>query len=358
MTNRHNVGFMTADRWAAAHAISFNKIQHHAIIAMGRSGERRIIMAKPQTYMNDSGRAVGALLRFYKIPVEQLLVIFDDLDLPFGAIRLRADGGAGGHNGMRSIIQHLGGNRFARLRIGIGRPPGRMEPAAFVLQDFNRDEAAELDALLDRADDILVCDDRAAMLAFSASHWVAAQTLTFDTLGWVVRIVATLVLLRSIWRLSGAIWRRTTGTDIAGAPVMSPREQAATWGWVLVLLMLLGPVLLPWYVVWALPLAWVLPKAPRTALIATSALLGATLWSTEAMRYPGAFDVNVFVANWLVVPVIVGMLVWLLRDLRSRIHSGLLFEDEIGLREPAPPALAQEPAGEQRVTEATGQGAR
>ena len=151
MTNRHNVGFMTADRWAAAHAISFNKIQHHAIIAMGRSGERRIIMAKPQTYMNDSGRAVGALLRFYKIPVEQLLVIFDDLDLPFGAIRLRADGGAGGHNGMRSIIQHLGGNRFARLRIGIGRPPGRMEPAAFVLQDFNRDEAAELDALLDRA---------------------------------------------------------------------------------------------------------------------------------------------------------------------------------------------------------------
>ncbi len=152
VNNRHNVGFMAADRWAAAHAISFNKIQHHAIIAMGRSGERRIIAAKPQTYMNDSGRAVGALLRFYKIPVEQLLVIFDDLDLPFGALRLRADGGAGGHNGMRSIIQHLGGNRFARLRFGIGRPPGRMDPAAFVLQDFNRDEAAALDSLLDRAE--------------------------------------------------------------------------------------------------------------------------------------------------------------------------------------------------------------
>ena len=152
MNNRHNIGFMTADRWAAAHAISFNKIQHHAIIGLGRSGDQRIIVAKPQTYMNDSGRAVGALLRFYKIPVEQLLVIFDDLDLPFGAIRLRADGGAGGHNGMRSIIQHLGGNRFARLRMGIGRPPGRMDPAAFVLQDFNRDEAAELDTLLDRAE--------------------------------------------------------------------------------------------------------------------------------------------------------------------------------------------------------------
>ena len=158
-SNRHNVGFMTADRWAAAHSISFNKVQHHAIIAVGRSGEqhgerhsnRRIIVAKPQTYMNESGRAVGALLRFYKIPLERLLVIFDELDLPFGAIRLRADGGAGGHNGMRSIIQHLGVNHFARLRLGIGRPPGRMDPAAFVLQDFNREEAAELDALLERA---------------------------------------------------------------------------------------------------------------------------------------------------------------------------------------------------------------
>ncbi len=149
--NRHNVGFLTADRWAAAHAISFNKIQHHAMIALGRSGERRVMIAKPQTYMNESGRAVGALLRFYKIPAEQLLVVFDDLDLPFGTIRLRADGGAGGHNGMRSIIQHLGGDQFARLRIGIGRPPGRMDPAAFVLQDFSREEAAELDALLDRA---------------------------------------------------------------------------------------------------------------------------------------------------------------------------------------------------------------
>jgi PTH1 family peptidyl-tRNA hydrolase len=149
--NRHNVGFMTADRWAVAHGLAFSKIQHHAIIATGRAGDRRVVAAKPQTYMNDSGRAVGALLRFYKIPIERLLVIFDDLDLPFGVIRLRPDGGAGGHNGMRSIIQHLGGNRFARLRVGVGRPPGRMDPAAFVLQDFNREETAELAAVLDRA---------------------------------------------------------------------------------------------------------------------------------------------------------------------------------------------------------------
>jgi PTH1 family peptidyl-tRNA hydrolase len=169
--NRHNVGFMIADRWAAAHAFAFNKIQHHAIIAQGRHGERRVIIAKPQTFMNDSGRAVGALLRFYKIPVEQLLVIFDDLDLPFGVIRLRADGGAGGHNGMRSIIQQLGGNQFARLRVGIGRPPGRMDPAAFVLQDFGRDETAELDALRDRAgqaiDTFLAAGITAAMNQFN-----------------------------------------------------------------------------------------------------------------------------------------------------------------------------------------------
>jgi PTH1 family peptidyl-tRNA hydrolase len=149
--NRHNIGFLSADRWAAAHSIAFNKIQHHAIIANGRWGERRVIAAKPQTYMNESGRAVGALLRFYKVPTERLLVIFDDLDLPFGTLRLRAEGGAGGHNGMRSIIQQLGGQQFARLRVGIGRPPGRMDPAAFVLQDFNRDETAGLSGVLDRA---------------------------------------------------------------------------------------------------------------------------------------------------------------------------------------------------------------
>ena len=174
-SNRHNVGFMTADRWAAAHTITFSKIQHHAIIAMGRctvgGSDRRVMVAKPQTFMNESGRAVGALLRFYKIPVAQLLVIFDELDLPFGTIRLRAAGGAGGHNGMRSIIQHLGGNQFARLRIGIGRPPGRMDPAAFVLQDFKRDEAAELGALLDRAgqaiDTFLTAGITAAMNQFN-----------------------------------------------------------------------------------------------------------------------------------------------------------------------------------------------
>jgi PTH1 family peptidyl-tRNA hydrolase len=149
--NRHNIGFRIADRWVVAHELSFNKIMHHAIIANGHACDQRVIVAKPQTYMNDSGRAVGALLKFYKIPLDRLLVIFDDLDLPFGTIRLRAEGGAGGHNGMRSIIQQLGGRQFARLRVGIGRPPGRMDPAVFVLQDFQADEIAELSEITDRA---------------------------------------------------------------------------------------------------------------------------------------------------------------------------------------------------------------
>lgn len=151
VSHRHNIGFQIADRWAAAHDFKFSKLQHRAIMASGRIKDRRVIAAKPQTYMNDSGRSVGALLKFYKVPPDRLLVLFDDLDLPFGVIRLRSDGGAGGHNGMRSIIGQLGTNQFARLRFGIGRPPGRMDPAAFVLQDFNRDEAAELSGIVDRA---------------------------------------------------------------------------------------------------------------------------------------------------------------------------------------------------------------
>ena len=185
------------------------------------------------------------------------------------------------------------------------------------------------------------------------SHLV--DMLTFHTLGWVVRVIAGIVLVRWIWRLSVAVWRRTTGTDIAGAPVMSPREQAATWGWVLMLLMLLGPVLLPWYVTWALPLAWVLPKTARTTLLAVSSILGATLWATNAMRYPGAFTLNVFVGNWIAVPIILALLIALLRDLRSRIETGALFEDEIGIVEPPPVSVQVE--DEQPVAEPAGQGA-
>jgi peptidyl-tRNA hydrolase, PTH1 family len=171
--NRHNIGFQIADQAAATHQLAFRKVQFQAMIAVGRLRDRRVVIAKPQTYMNDSGRAVSALLNFYKIPRDRLLVIFDDLDLPFGTIRLRADGGAGGHNGMRSIIAQLGDAGFSRLRVGLGRPPGRMDPAAFVLQDFSRDEALELPGIIERAvqaiETFVVSDIATAMNQFNSN---------------------------------------------------------------------------------------------------------------------------------------------------------------------------------------------
>ena len=137
--NRHNVGFMAIDRLALAQGIDMRRVQSKAIVGSGRLAEGAVVLAKPQTFMNLSGEAVGALASFYRIPPRAVLVVYDELDIPFGAIRLREKGGAGGHNGMRSIIQHLG-NDFPRLRLGIGRPPGRMDAAAYVLQDFGRDE--------------------------------------------------------------------------------------------------------------------------------------------------------------------------------------------------------------------------
>ena len=149
--NRHNIGWRVADRFAAAREWRFTKKQNDALVALGSIGGARVIVAKPQTFVNQSGRAVGPLARFYKVPPERMLVIVDDLDLPFGTIRLREKGGAGGHNGMRSIIERLGTGDFPRLRIGIGRPPGQIDPAAFVLRDFDTSEQAELEDITDRA---------------------------------------------------------------------------------------------------------------------------------------------------------------------------------------------------------------
>jgi PTH1 family peptidyl-tRNA hydrolase len=138
--NRHNVGFRYLHLLAARHELAFDKRQKRAVVASGTICEQRIILAKPQTFMNESGRAVVPLARFYSVQPEHLMVVYDDLDLPLGAIRLRPEGGSGGHKGMRSIIGHLGTQSFPRLRIGIGRPPGQMDPAAYVLQDFTAEE--------------------------------------------------------------------------------------------------------------------------------------------------------------------------------------------------------------------------
>lgn len=149
--NRHNIGFMLIDRLAVRIDARGIKLQSKAIVTSGFYEERKLILAKPQTYMNLSGQSVQGLLHFYKIPSENLMVAHDDLDLPLGTIRIRPGGGAGGQRGMASTIERLGTKDFPRLRIGIGRPPGRMAPADYVLQNFSRAEMLIVSETLDRA---------------------------------------------------------------------------------------------------------------------------------------------------------------------------------------------------------------
>ena len=152
-TNRHNFGFMLIDRIAVRLNARGLKVQSKAIVTSGIYQDRKIILAKPQTYMNLSGQSIQGLANFYKLPLENLLVAHDDLDIPFGTIRMRPGGGPGGQKGVASTIERLGTKDFARLRLGIGRPPGRMDPSAYVLQNFSRDEAKLLSEVLDRAAD-------------------------------------------------------------------------------------------------------------------------------------------------------------------------------------------------------------
>jgi peptidyl-tRNA hydrolase, PTH1 family len=149
--NRHNLGFMVIDRLIVRLNARGMKVQSKAIVTTATYEERKLILAKPQTYMNLSGQPAQGLLNFYKIPVENMLIAHDDLDIPFGTIRIRPGGGPGGQKGMASTIERLGTKDFPRLRIGIGRPPGRMDPAAYVLQDFSRDEMKTLSEIVDRA---------------------------------------------------------------------------------------------------------------------------------------------------------------------------------------------------------------
>jgi PTH1 family peptidyl-tRNA hydrolase len=149
--NRHNVGFRCVERLAAAHDLSFDRRQGKASMALGTIFKRSVILAKPRTFMNRSGYSVSALARYYRVPLGRVLVVYDDLDLPLGATRMRPSGGSGGHRGMWSTINQLGGRDFPRLRIGIGRPPGRMDPADYVLQDFSEDEQTVLEAALEQA---------------------------------------------------------------------------------------------------------------------------------------------------------------------------------------------------------------
>jgi peptidyl-tRNA hydrolase, PTH1 family len=149
--HRHNVGFRVVEALARAHGLAFSRNKGKAKIAEGRLKGQRVILAKPQTFMNLSGLAADRLSRAYGVPPERILVVYDDLDLPLGRLRLRPEGGAGGHKGIKSVIEHLHTPAFPRLRLGIGRPPGRMDPADYVLQPFSSDEQPLVSEMVEQA---------------------------------------------------------------------------------------------------------------------------------------------------------------------------------------------------------------
>ena len=150
---RHNIGFLLIDFLAETLDLTFGRMQQKALVTTGHYQGIKIILAKPQTFMNNSGQAVGALMRFYKLPFENLLIVCDDVDLPFETLRLRPSGGSAGQKGMKSIIQHVGSQEFPRLRMGIDRPPGRMDTADYVLQKFSAKDGEALAFFLRRAAD-------------------------------------------------------------------------------------------------------------------------------------------------------------------------------------------------------------
>ena len=151
---RHNVGFMVADVLAARIGSAFKVHKKSgAEVITGRLAGAPVVLAKPRCYMNESGRQVGPLAKFYSVPPGRIVVIHDELDIDFGRIRLKVGGGEGGHNGLRSVASALSSKDFQRVRIGVGRPPGRKDPAAFVLEAFTAAERTELPTICEQAAD-------------------------------------------------------------------------------------------------------------------------------------------------------------------------------------------------------------
>ncbi len=150
---RHNIGFMAVDEIASRLGIEFSRMQSKAMVTDGRYKGHKVILVKPRTFMNNSGQAVSALVRFYKIPLDNLLVVYDDVDLDFEVLRMRPNGTSSGQKGMQSIIQQLGTEEFPRLRVGIGRPAGKMPTPAYVLQKFGNQEQDILPFVLRKAAD-------------------------------------------------------------------------------------------------------------------------------------------------------------------------------------------------------------
>lgn len=152
--NRHNVGFQCLDYVARLYEIPLTKHRFKAVYGEGAIIGKRVVLAEPQTFMNASGEAVGPLVHWFKVPLDHLLVIYDDLDLEVGQVRVRPNGGSGGHNGLRSIIAQLKSQEFPRVRVGIGRPSAG-DPADYVLNDFSRDQAPVIAAAYQRVDEVI-----------------------------------------------------------------------------------------------------------------------------------------------------------------------------------------------------------
>jgi PTH1 family peptidyl-tRNA hydrolase len=150
---RHNIGFEVIDALSEKLAIPLDRTKFNAVYGKGKTGGQDVLLVKPLTYMNASGEAIAPLMQYYKIAIDDLLVIYDDLDLAVGKMRLRLKGSAGGHNGMKSIIQHLGSQDFKRLRIGIGRPDGRQSVIDYVLGRFPEEDRPLIDEAVKRATD-------------------------------------------------------------------------------------------------------------------------------------------------------------------------------------------------------------
>ena len=154
--NRHNVGAMVLDELAARAGVKLSPgkgKRARTLIGEGRLAGRRVVLARPTSYMNESGGPVRGLLDYHSIPPTDLVVLHDELDIPFASVRLKRGGGEGGHNGLRSISRSTGTKDYLRVRVGIGRPPGRQDPADFVLKDFSATERRELDLLVAEAAD-------------------------------------------------------------------------------------------------------------------------------------------------------------------------------------------------------------
>ena len=165
---RHNVGFMVVDLLAERMSSRFKAHKGRADVVEGRLVGVPVVLAKPKCYMNESGGPVASIRDFFKVPVERIVVIHDDLDLPYGTLRLKRGGGDGGHNGLRSVTSALGSREYLRVRLGIGRPPGRMDPADYVLRAVRRGRGRELPFHVDRAAD--------AVEALLRTAWSARRT--------------------------------------------------------------------------------------------------------------------------------------------------------------------------------------